>query len=215
MVQPITKIEVASRQVATAIELVLSRSDIVSAHTLAFAARDILANLCQHRRIRVTFDDIFLACGPALERDLRFHLRKHYTFFKHADRDPDATLDLHDDRYTDFVLIECLERLKALGAYPPQCAFFPIWVQFCTPGMFMGGPARVLFEPMQQLIHLWRRDEQCVLGLMFSRLMQDRKSEAMALAASLDKTRRNDMRVLEAMFPAAMLMVQQMTQQAK
>jgi len=95
----ISKIEAAQRQLDTAIELYLHEFDLLSVHTLAWAAFSIL----------VSYDEATNA-GGVWAKHIRKHpcddTRKLANFLKHADRDPLAQIGELTDEYTHHLLLE-------------------------------------------------------------------------------------------------------------
>lgn len=95
----ISKIEAARRQLDTAIELYLYEFDLLSVHTLAWAAFSIL----------VSYDEATNA-GGVWAKHIRDNpsdaTRKLANFLKHADRDPLAHVDELTDEYTHMLLLE-------------------------------------------------------------------------------------------------------------
>jgi len=95
----ISKIEAAQRQLDTAIELYLLEHDLLSVHTLAWAAFSIL----------VSYDEATNA-GGVWAKQIRNHpcenTRKLANFLKHADRDPLDELGDLTDEYTHNLLLE-------------------------------------------------------------------------------------------------------------
>lgn len=95
----ISKIEAAQRQLDTAIELYLNEHDLLSVHTLAWAAFSIL----------VSYDKATNAGGiwaKHIRENPSEHARKLANFLKHADRDPLEQISELTDEYTHFLLLE-------------------------------------------------------------------------------------------------------------
>jgi hypothetical protein len=95
----ISKIEAARRQLDTAIELYLHEYDMLSVHTLAWAAFSILVN----------YDEATNAGGvwaKHIRENPSDDTRKLANFLKHADRDPLAQLGELTDEYTHMLLLE-------------------------------------------------------------------------------------------------------------
>jgi hypothetical protein len=95
----VSKIEAAQRQLDTAIELYLHEFDLLSVHTLAWAAFSIL----------VSYDKATNA-GGVWAKHIRDNpsedARKMANFLKHADRDPLEHLGELTDEYTHHLLLE-------------------------------------------------------------------------------------------------------------
>jgi hypothetical protein len=93
---PISKTEAARQQLAQAIRLHFSRGDAVSVYTLASAAAGIIEGLLKARGMLSPFSGGDLYAVEHRARILKL-LRAPQNFFKHADNDPDAELELHQD----------------------------------------------------------------------------------------------------------------------
>jgi hypothetical protein len=95
----ISKIDAAQRQLDTAIQLYLHEFDLLSVHTLAWAAFSIL----------VSYDQATNA-GGVWAKNVREHpsddTRKLANFLKHADHDPLAQIEELTDEYTHHLLLE-------------------------------------------------------------------------------------------------------------
>jgi hypothetical protein len=95
----ISKIQAAQRQLDIAIELYLHEYDLLSVHTLAWAAFSIL----------VSYDEVTNA-GGVWARAIRDrpceHTRKLANFLKHADRDSLEQIEELTDGYTCNLLLE-------------------------------------------------------------------------------------------------------------
>lgn len=90
----VTKLEVARRQLRTAIRLWFQDADPVSVHTLAYAAYEIIHVLSEKRdkyRPTLIFDADMIK--DEYVGDWNAKIRKSANFFKHANKDPDASLE--------------------------------------------------------------------------------------------------------------------------
>lgn len=104
--QTVTKLHAAERQLRLAIRLFFNREDMIGVHTLTMAASGVLNDLAKHRRVTNRFrDNPFLR--PGKESWWRGILTDAQNFFKHADRDPDATYDFYP-RATPFLIFEAV-----------------------------------------------------------------------------------------------------------
>lgn len=101
----LSKIEVASRQLDTAIKLFFNAGDIVSVHTLAAASANVFADILDNmgetswRKQIIEEHD-----GKLTEKQVKDILREAQNFFKHADRDPDKTFEF-PETYNDHVML--------------------------------------------------------------------------------------------------------------
>jgi hypothetical protein len=106
----VTKLDVAKRQLETAILLYFNNSDPVSIHTLAAAAYNIL------RTLNKNVGDIMLKdCGQFLnaEQQKEFHrcVNEAENFFKHADRDADKSYKFKPES-TEAMLVEAAQNIS-------------------------------------------------------------------------------------------------------
>jgi len=93
--QIISKIDIASRHLDTAITLWFQESDPISIHLLACASHEIISDIIHHRGGRdPLFDSPYIKPGFKKRAKDAFH--KHYNFFKHANRDPEAFIEFDD-----------------------------------------------------------------------------------------------------------------------
>lgn len=84
----IKKVDAARRQLDTSIELWFHYGDIVSIHTLACSAYQILHDINEHRKgPELLFNS--LVVKDEYRALAKSYLKKAYNFFKHADKDPD------------------------------------------------------------------------------------------------------------------------------
>jgi hypothetical protein len=96
---PLSKVEAAQRQLDTAIELYLHEYDLLSVHTLAWAAFSIL----------VSYDKATNAGGvwaKHIRDNPSENARRLANFLKHADRDALEQLGDLTDEYTHHLLLE-------------------------------------------------------------------------------------------------------------
>ena len=91
-----SKLEAARRQLDTAIRLHFSDADVVSIHTLAATAYNIINDVSNKRGAAAMLVKGTLIDDARVEvrEKLRSEFNKAENFFKHADRDPDGVHDL-------------------------------------------------------------------------------------------------------------------------
>lgn len=102
------KEQVATRQLDNAIRLLFSAGDIVSVHTLAYAAASVYANLLNQRG-QQSWRDRLIKCYPGQEREIRNVLGKSANFFKHADNDPEDILEFDENNNDETIIVATLE----------------------------------------------------------------------------------------------------------
>jgi len=124
----LSKLEVAQRQLVTAIRLFLQDDEPVSIYTLASNAWEVIDALCTERGI------------DSISNETRGHipahkdLKRHYindpyrNFFKHADRDFDEILGGFDDTKNDAVLFLAAEDyMRMQNKSPVEFQVYQLW----------------------------------------------------------------------------------------
>jgi hypothetical protein len=122
----VTKIEVARRQLCTAIRLFFQRRDPVAVHTLVAAGHQILTDLGNAAGVLSLLKGI----GENAEHVRRLNYAAN--FFKHADRDPDGRVNIEplSDLTAEF-LMDAVVLLQGLtGELPIEGKVF--WTWFVT-----------------------------------------------------------------------------------
>lgn len=131
----ITKLEAAKRQIETSITLWFQEADPVSIHTLTTAARQILVDLnakaggepmgADHQMIR-----------PEARIIARKAMAEAENFFKHADRDPEASC-LFSPEATRFYLLEAIDKYQELAReQPPLMKLYLVYHALTHPRIF-------------------------------------------------------------------------------
>lgn len=110
--KPVTKLNAAERQLRVAIRLFFERKDLIAVHTLAAAAQGVLADLGRQKGIRSIFDRPELI-RPERQKEVYQLFRRAQNFFKHANEDPEATLDFFYET-TKFYLLDAALLYQAL-----------------------------------------------------------------------------------------------------
>ena len=100
---PITKLDVAEREIVAAVRLLFDGGDPIPVYALANAAREITSTLCAKRGVHSIVDWIQEDHPDMARKDIYRLASKHASFFKHADRDPDGVLDDFDPTEADAV----------------------------------------------------------------------------------------------------------------
>ena len=107
------KVDAARRQIDVAIRLLFNNEDPIAIHTLAAAGSRILRDLCETKG--TPFDKIMKAIiAPGKEKEVRKLMNRPANFFKHADEDPDETLEF-DDSVNDITLLMAVSYYGDLG----------------------------------------------------------------------------------------------------
>lgn len=128
MTAHLTKIDVARRQLSTAVCLLFDGGDVVSVYSLAANAWEVIDTLC----VRAGVDGIsgqtkeHLAPGKSLKFD---YVNSPYrNFFKHADRGPDAVLEEIPDSEVDSLIFLAVEDyMRLMNKSPVEFQVFQLW----------------------------------------------------------------------------------------
>jgi hypothetical protein len=105
----LTKIEVAQRQLMTALRLFFADEDQVSIYTLASNAWEIIDALCNRRGTLSISNQSREHIAPEMDL-LRDYINSPYrNYFKHADRDAENELPGLDDQRNDHLLFLAVE----------------------------------------------------------------------------------------------------------
>jgi len=131
----VTKLDAAKRQLETAIRLWFHSGDPVSIHTLAAAARQVLVDINTKRE-----GEPMGADRPEIRPEARKRAHavfaKAENFFKHADRDSDATLTFTPEA-TRFYILEAADRyIELAGEQPHALRAFIIFHALQYPEVF-------------------------------------------------------------------------------
>ncbi|MFN3727711.1 MAG: hypothetical protein ACK4SZ_15570 [Allosphingosinicella sp.] len=126
MSEPISKIEGASRQLDTAIDLYFDNADSLSAHALAFAAFKVLFDLYPHHQ----GDGFAAQIDAMISKEGWRAMSGVANFLKHADRDPDALLRAHHPEEAMSVIgLATLLYRRIAGDFSPKMRAFDIWIE--------------------------------------------------------------------------------------
>jgi hypothetical protein len=89
----LSKRQVAETELEAAIRLLFRFKDPISAYVLAWAAYDIVGPVSQARGIESVEQEFERALPPDEVKGWRKMRRRHYNFFKHADRDAEGSVE--------------------------------------------------------------------------------------------------------------------------
>jgi hypothetical protein len=139
----IPKIEAARRQLDTAIELWFMEKDEVSVHTLAYAAYQIIHDINVHRG--TAHEGLFETSmiKDEYRSDWNKLVRKPANFFKHADNDPDGTVEFTPASNLMFLMygVHGLGFLlqESGGFSSPQERILSLWLVIHRPDFVTAG----------------------------------------------------------------------------
>jgi len=138
--QRLTKIAAARRQLVTAIRLFFGEEDAICIHTLSAAAHGILTDLSRKKGGRsFLHDGITVFVRPEDVEKCQRQIREPQNFLKHADRDPDGTLQFSSSLVAVW-LFDCLKMYRELtGTMFQEGNLFSIWFVLLHPEFLLSG----------------------------------------------------------------------------
>ena len=153
----LNKEEVAVRQLDSAIRLLFGGGDVVSVHTLACAAANVLRDILRSQGGKAWHDAI-IASHPGIEQEVRQTLARAQNFFKHADRDAKEELDFDENVNDEIILVATLEydELLTLGA-PSRRTMITIPMSVFQLWYFAKGPNVLLESPDSSDVEIARQ----------------------------------------------------------
>ncbi|MFQ5914184.1 MAG: hypothetical protein ACE5JS_13475 [Nitrospinota bacterium] len=176
----IDKAEAARRQIETAIRLLFANWDEVSTHTLAFASLNLTRDLCKKHNKSELFDEILIeTVKPDKRKQVQAQLRKYYNYFRHADRDHTALIDLFEEPVNEFIVLFAMNNYKILGneLTPTMEAFFG-WLILIHPKIFADHKLTTDQIAVRNVLCKLPRPDQLECGLAFIAQHLGNQSEA-------------------------------------
>lgn len=128
--ETLSKLGVAKRQLCTAIDLYFSDGDLVSAWTLGAAAYNIIRDLkrASGGSNMLLKDQIVSAVPAEIREKVRLKIQEVENFLKHADRDPDGTLDFSPHGRIELLLFDAALAYRELSGYEtPEMVLIRMW----------------------------------------------------------------------------------------
>lgn len=123
----LTKINVAEALIKTAVRLFFEDGDPVPVYSLANAAREILTSVGTHEGVTTLLHALAARDGKTLQ-ELTTESRKIANFFKHADRDPEATIEFREDEVDALLAVACQDFGRITGGMPVEAQIYEVWV---------------------------------------------------------------------------------------
>jgi hypothetical protein len=144
-IQTLTRRQVARQEIETAIGLVFGGGSLVCANLLAWAAVDVLRGVAHARKVETYFDRLETMVRPEKLVEFRRLIRDHYTFAKHADRDPERVVENFNGETVNLVLLGATEDYPTLyGQQTLPMMLFKTW--------FLKGNLNLLTAEGQKMI---------------------------------------------------------------
>lgn len=128
MHEPLTKVDVARRQLSTAIELFFAGRDAVSVYSLATNAWEVIDVLCTKAGIDSFSIQVRENVPEGKDLKRNFINSPYRNFFKHADSDSEKTLAPLPYSQVEGVLFLAVEDyIRLNGRSPVQLQVFQLW----------------------------------------------------------------------------------------
>lgn len=126
--QTVSKVDVATRQIREAVLLFFERRDIIVIHTVIASAHQILCDLARRAGISSVVKNTAALKDDEVQSFLR-DVNYPYNFFKHADRDPDKSVNIGPmERLTaDFIMDAILMLQRLTGSIPRDGHIYWAW----------------------------------------------------------------------------------------
>ena len=124
----ITKLEAAKRQLVVATELYFRDSDSAAIHTLVAASYNVIRDLSKRAHLPPMAKDYLLTTiSPGKRKEVERWLNSFENFLKHADRDPDETIEL-SPTLSEAMLEDAWAQFERLGGtLPPAGKTLKLW----------------------------------------------------------------------------------------
>jgi hypothetical protein len=134
----ISKLDAAKRQLETAIRLYFHGGDPVSIHTLVAAGYNVVRDINVKRGggKMIVKDWLLDHVKPERHAEFRALLNEAENFFKHADRDHEATLDFNPDGSEILIYDVCTKYWELTGEQPPLFQIFRTWFMALRRDLF-------------------------------------------------------------------------------
>lgn len=157
-IQSISKGEACRRQLETAIDLYFAEGDEVSIHTLVCAARDIANVLAGDKPRGLNLAKEILVGVVPDKHDVVFDkLAEAYNFFKHASRDPTATVFFNQSS-TELLLLDACSAFEAAIGPLPRLGLFRMWTRMVMPpGVFPLSEQQLVLQAIADVDPLTRQ----------------------------------------------------------
>jgi hypothetical protein len=136
--EKVTKLDVARRQIDEAIRMFFDRRDPIAVHTVVSAAAQVLSDLGKTRGFQGWTRNPSVV-KPGRWKEWREAITRFEAFFKHADKDADATCDFRPD-VTQLFILEAVELLRVfIGKFTWEGMIFSIWFSVKYPDLLKEG----------------------------------------------------------------------------
>jgi hypothetical protein len=140
-VQIVNKVDIASRQIREAIRLFFERRDEIAIYTIVASSHQILVDLGNSMGVTSFVKNTAALRKEEVQSFLKT-INYPYNFFKHADRDPDGTINLGPlKELTPDLLLDAVVMLQRVaGRIPTEAKIYWTWFVSQYPDGFLNLP---------------------------------------------------------------------------
>ncbi|WP_460449095.1 hypothetical protein [Alsobacter sp. SYSU BS001988] len=166
MAETLNKLEAVERLLIAAIRMIIFREDVLAANLLATSAHNFLNEYEKAKGLTMSRSYRRMMEGKRLEEGFKATSRVA-NFLKHADRDPDAVLEVPDlVAMTDLVIFGSIENYRSLtGGIGSHMHFFMIFFLAQNPDLLASEAITMTMveEWMAEIkgISSWSRERLC------------------------------------------------------
>jgi hypothetical protein len=144
----VTKFEAATRHLNAAIRFLFEGEDSLVVHSLAASAANVFSDLVENRDSQKSWRQLMREDHGFSSAELRHVLHRSWNFFKHADRDPNETLDFNADE-TEHLIFYATVECGEYGVTSTEMQLFQLW--FIASGRLHLAEAEDLHLAVDQL----------------------------------------------------------------
>jgi hypothetical protein len=131
----VSKIEAAQRQIDAAIKMLFRNDDPIAVHTVIAAACRIVRDLSKQADTP-GWKQVMASIRPETENELWKGFGKAANFFKHADRDPNETINSIEEEVNDYLILMAFSLYRDLAPLTRSMEVFKAWMMAFNPHVF-------------------------------------------------------------------------------
>ena len=144
----VSKLDVAKRQLETAITLFLTNSDPISIHALSAAANEVLGKLIKKQNLTpsIITEGIEKFIKPEKKQEFFKKIKEAPNFFKHADKDADEIYKFHF-KTSEYLLFDACIMYEILTKEKTPLVFvFYIWFYSAHSNILLNKGTETLYN---------------------------------------------------------------------
>ncbi|MGE0764577.1 MAG: hypothetical protein AB7N80_14975 [Bdellovibrionales bacterium] len=142
----LSKLEIAAIHINSAIKMLFDNMNPVSVHTVVSSGYQIIRDLAQ----KAQTEEYLMITNHIKDGHLGefwSHINKAWRFFKHANKDPEATFEGIDELVNDFAIFMSIRLYKSLGQTPTrEMNAFIAWFICMRSELMYEGPLKTIIE---------------------------------------------------------------------